>query len=102
MANYASTLQTAFKETADALATKANIGQEVHSQQLLVKAAQDSYYLADQRYKAGVDSYLNALTAQRTLYSAQQTLISLQLTALDNRITLYRVLGGGREQAVSQ
>lgn len=102
VANYASTLQTAFKETADALATKANIGQEVHSQQLLVKAAQDSYYLADQRYKAGVDSYLNALTAQRTLYSARQTLISLQLTALDNRITLYRVLGGGREQVVSQ
>lgn len=96
VANYASTLQTAFQEAANALSVKGTIHQEINSQSLLVKAAQNSYFLSNQRYINGIDSYLTALTAQRTLYSAQQSLISLQLTALENRITLYRVLGGGR------
>ena len=61
----------------------------------LVDAAQASYQLASDRYAKGVDTFLNALVAQRTLYSAQQTLASTQLTALTNRVTLYKVLGGG-------
>ena len=47
------------------------------------------------RFKAGADSYLTVLTAQRSLYAAEQALISLQLSDANNRITLYKVLGGG-------
>ena len=38
---------------------------------------------------------LTVLTAQRSLYAAEQALISLQLSDANNRITLYKVLGGG-------
>jgi len=47
------------------------------------------------RYRGGVDSYLSALDAQRTLYSAQQQLQSVRLLRLENLVTLYKALGGG-------
>jgi multidrug efflux system outer membrane protein len=59
----------------------------------LVQAAQTNYDLSDARWRNGVNSYLQALDAQRSLYSARQSLISLQLSDLVNRVTLYKVLG---------
>jgi multidrug efflux system outer membrane protein len=69
--------------------------EQLDSQSALVDAASVSYRLADARYSKGVDSFLNALDSQRTLYSAEKTLVSTRLTALENVVTLYRVLGGG-------
>jgi outer membrane protein TolC len=68
---------------------------QLEAQEDLVTAARDSADLANARYAKGVDTFLVALTAQRTLYAAQQSRVSAQLTALSNRITLYKVLGGG-------
>ena len=45
--------------------------------------------------QAGVDNYLAVLDAQRSLYAAQQAQITLRLAEQVNRITLYKVLGGG-------
>ena len=39
------------------------------------------------------------LDAQRAYYAAQQTLIGLQLTEQTNRLTLYKVLGGGWKES---
>jgi multidrug efflux system outer membrane protein len=61
-----------------------------------------AFRLSEARYKNGIDSYLTTLVAQRTLYSAQQTLISLRLTEQSNRITLYKVLGGGWNEETAQ
>ena len=47
------------------------------------------------RYKNGVDSYLNVLTAQTDLYSAQLALVTTRLQRLTNLVDLYRSLGGG-------
>ena len=58
-------------------------------------AASRSYDLSLARYEGGVDSFQNALEAQRTMYSAKQSFITTRRIDLDNRITLYRVLGGG-------
>ncbi|MCA8143491.1 TolC family protein, partial [Burkholderia multivorans] len=58
-------------------------------------SAQDYYDLAQARYRAGTDSFLTLLTAQRTLYTAQQQLVTDQLSKLSNLVTLYKVLGGG-------
>lgn len=57
-------------------------------------AAKTNYDLSDARWRNGVDSYLQALDAQRSFYSARQSLISLQLSDLVNRATLYKILGG--------
>ena len=50
---------------------------------------------SEARYRNGIDSYLGLLDAQRSLYSAQQELIGVRLSEASNRVTLYKVLGGG-------
>ncbi|WP_417227959.1 efflux transporter outer membrane subunit [Amphritea sp.] len=95
LAAYEYAIQTAFKEVTDALARRATIQAQLNAQEALVASANRHYALSLARYENGVDSFQNTLEAQRTLYSAQQALISTRQTDLDNRITLYRVLGGG-------
>lgn len=95
LAQYELAIQTAFKEVADALAIRGTIEAQLEAQSALVEATADSYRLAEARYQKGVDSFLNTLDAQRTLYGAEKGLISTRLTALENAVTLYRVLGGG-------
>jgi len=60
-----------------------------------VSSAQSYYTIAQARYKAGTDSFLTFLDAQRTLYTAQQQLASDTLSQQSNLVTLYKVLGGG-------
>ncbi|WP_184412731.1 efflux transporter outer membrane subunit [Xanthomonas translucens] len=97
VADYEQAIQTAFSEVADALATRAQLDERMDAQRALVDVTQRSYTLADARYRNGVDSYLDALDSQRSLYSAQQDLITLRLTEASNRVTLYKVLGGGAD-----
>ena len=94
VAQYEKTVQTAFREVADALADRATLAQQVSAQTDLLDATQRAFALSDARFQAGVDDYLTVLDSQRSLYAAQQTLISLQLAEQSNRITLYKVLGG--------
>ncbi len=102
VANYEHSIQSAFREVADALAQRAQYGQQLTAQAALVDATSDSHRLANARYRKGADSYLNVLDSERSLYSAQQTLISTQLAQASNLVTLYKALGGGiKEPGVS-
>ncbi len=94
LAQYQKTIQTAFREVADALAAKGTLGDQVAAQGRLVDAASEAYDLARQRYDAGADSYLGVLDAQRSLYGAQQGLVGLKLAEAANKVQLYAVLGG--------
>ncbi|AUM01213.1 AdeC/AdeK/OprM family multidrug efflux complex outer membrane factor [Pseudothauera hydrothermalis] len=95
VAEYERAIQSAFREVADALAERASLGEAVDAAQRLVAAAQESHRLSAARRQAGVDSLLVLLDAQRTLYAAEQTLIATRLAEAANRVTLYKVLGGG-------
>jgi multidrug efflux system outer membrane protein len=95
VAQYEKAIQTAFREVADALAARSTLDDQLAAQQALVKASATAYRLADMRFRGGVDSYLSALDAQRTLYSAQQQLQTVRLARLQNLVTLYKALGGG-------
>lgn len=97
IAEYEKTIQTAFSEVADALAARANVDEQLDAQGKLVDATQRSFDLASARFKNGVDSYLEVLDSQRSLYDAQQSLITLRLDEAVNRVTLYKVLGGGAD-----
>ncbi|MCD7098053.1 efflux transporter outer membrane subunit [Stenotrophomonas sp. MMGLT7] len=97
VAQYEQAIQTAFSEVADALAARANIDEQLDAQRALVEVTQRSYTLAEARWRNGVDSYLDALDSQRSLYTAQQDLITLRLSEASNRVTLYKVLGGGAD-----
>jgi outer membrane protein, multidrug efflux system len=95
VAQYEKAIQTAFREVADALAQRGTIDEQMAAQESLITATGKRYTLSQARYEKGVDSYLNVLDAQRSLYSAQQGLIGTRLTRLVNLVTLYKVLGGG-------
>ena len=95
IATYEKSIQTAFQEVADALAVRSTLAERLDAQQALTAATAQSYKLADALYRNGASSYLDALDSQRELYTARQNLIGLQLTEQSNRITLYKVLGGG-------
>jgi len=95
VATYEKSIQTAFREVSDALAAKSTYGDQLAAQTALVEATRTSLRLSQARYDKGVDSYLNLLDSQRSLFSAEQGLISLQVARLSNMVTLYKVLGGG-------
>ncbi|SEJ99653.1 outer membrane protein, multidrug efflux system [Sphingobium sp. AP50] len=93
LAQYEQAIQTAFKEVSDGLAREGTIDAQQAAQQRLVRASSQAYDLSDQRYRAGIDTFLTALTNQRTLYSARQSAIATDLALVSNRILLYRVIG---------
>ncbi|GKT02110.1 AdeC/AdeK/OprM family multidrug efflux complex outer membrane factor [Acidovorax sp. SUPP3434] len=97
IAEYEKSIQTAFREVADGLAERQHLQEQLDAQGALVAASGRSYRLADARYRNGAVSYLEALDAQRSLYTSQQTLIGLQLTEASNRVLLYKTLGGGAD-----
>jgi len=95
VAKYEHVVQTAFREVADGLALRESLKQQLTAQRALVTASEQAYRLSDARFRRGVDSYLNALDSQRSLYAAQQTLIGTELARMSNLVTLYQALGGG-------
>jgi multidrug efflux system outer membrane protein len=95
VAQYEKSIQTAFREVADALAGQATYSEQLRAQQAVAAAETDRFNLSDLRYRNGTASYLDLLDAQRSLFTAQQQAIQANLLRLQNQVTLYRVLGGG-------
>ena len=95
IANYEATIQSAFHDVSDALVARQTYVDQVQAEQNLVAADTRYYTLAQMRFNAGIDNYLNVLLAQDSLLSARLTLVSLQLAQQQNEITLYKALGGG-------
>ncbi|MDD3529231.1 MAG: TolC family protein, partial [Gallionellaceae bacterium] len=95
VAQYEKAIQAAFREVADALAERATLAEQLDARRRLVDATAAGYRLAEARYQGGLDSYLGLLDAQRSLYAAEQDLIGARLAEAANRVTLYKVLGGG-------
>jgi len=95
VATYEVTVQTAFREVADALAGRQYYAQQVAAGSRGVTAARQIARLARLRYREGVASYLEVLDAERTLFAAEQQLIQLRRSQADNLVALYVALGGG-------
>ncbi len=95
LAQYEKSVQTAFREVADALARRGTIDEQLAAQEDLVDASSHSLGLSQLRYTRGTDPYLNTLTAEVSFYSARQTLIATRLARALNLVTLYQALGGG-------
>ena len=95
VATYQRAVQVAFREVADALVQRGTIDEQIAAQSARANAAQVAARLSDARYRAGVDSFLTALDAERTAYAAQQQLVTTRLARGANLVELYRALGGG-------
>lgn len=95
IARYQETIQQAFKEVLDEMQARQTLDAQLNAQQDLTKATGRSLQLAEIRYDAGVDSYLEVLDAQRSHIDAQLAQIDTQMARLRNQLTLYKALGGG-------
>ena len=95
VANYEQTIQVSFREVSDGLAAMGTWGEQLKSQQDLVRATDEYTQMALQRYEEGVDNYMTLLDAQRQLLSARQQLLNGHLAKLSAQIQLYKALGGG-------
>ena len=94
VATYQRTIQTAFREVADALARRGTINDEVAANVRKQAATADTYLLTEARYREGIDSFLNSLDAQRSYYLAQITMVQARLAAAQNQVDLYEAIGG--------
>lgn len=102
VAEYEKSIQTAFREVADGLAAQATLTRQIDAQQRVVASAERRRELSSLRYRAGQDSRLELLDAQRQAYAARQGLLSLQRLAFKSTLSLYKALGGGlRETAAA-
>jgi len=102
VAQYESTIQTAFREVADALAGQATFSEQLRAQRAVAAAEETRFKLSDLRYRSGAASYLDLLDAQRSLFQAQQSAVEANLARLQNQVTLYRVLGGGWSEPAAE
>ena len=95
LAQYEKALQSSFRDVADALALASALDRQHQAQQDLVSAARTAEELSVARYKGGKDSFLNVLDANRSRYAAEQSLVAVRSSELQNRVNLYKALGGG-------
>ena len=95
VANYRQTALTAFQQVDDNLAALRILSQDIDQQGAAVQAAQRSLQEAEVRYKAGLDPYLNVITAQTILLTDQQSGVNFRMQQMVASVQLIKALGGG-------
>jgi multidrug efflux system outer membrane protein len=94
-ASYEKTVQTAFKETLDALVTNKKIREIVISRTAQVNALQKGYQLARKQNEVGLIGLLDLLDVERGLLTAEMELVGALQNQLNATVDLCKVLGGG-------
>lgn len=95
VAQYRETVLTAFQQVEDNLVSLQVLDKEIQQQDVAVKSSARYLALAQDRYKLGIDSYLDVMTAQTTLLSNRQTLANLRSEQMTAAVQLIEALGGG-------
>ncbi len=95
VAQYRQTVLAAFQQVEDNLASLRILEQQIQQQDVAVRSSERYLALALQRYKLGIDSYLNVITAQTTLLANRQTLVNLRTQQMTDAVQLIEALGGG-------
>jgi len=95
VANYRNTVLTAFQQVEDNLSSLRILSQEIQEQDIAIRSAQRSLGLATDRYRLGIDPYLNVITAETALFSNQQTAVNLRITQIVDSVQLIEAIGGG-------
>ncbi|PKO62124.1 MAG: multidrug transporter [Betaproteobacteria bacterium HGW-Betaproteobacteria-18] len=94
VAQYEKAIQSAFREVADALASRATLVHQLQASQALLEAETARNHLTQLRLDHGVANQLEWLDARRSLFAAQQALVQTRLACQQNQIALFKTLGG--------
>jgi len=95
VANYRQTVLTSFQSVEDQLSTLRILSQEINEQQTAINSSQHYLDLANLRFKTGVDSYLNVITAENSLLSNRESQVLSELRRMSASVQLVMALGGG-------
>jgi NodT family efflux transporter outer membrane factor (OMF) lipoprotein len=95
VAAYRQTSLSAFQEVEDNVAALRILEHEAQQQEEAVAASKDSLQLFANRYKGGVDTYLQVITAQTTELANERNAIDIQRRRMDASVLLIKALGGG-------
>lgn len=95
VANYRQSVLTAFQQVEDELAALRILTTQIQQQDAAVAAAQRNLDLANERYKLGIDPYLNVITAEASLLTNKQTAVNLRGQQMVASVLLIEYLGGG-------
>jgi len=93
-ATYQQTILSAFREVEDQLAAVRVLQQEAEIQDRAVAAAERSLTLATNRYRGGVASYLEVITAQSFALANQRTAVNLRIRRMNAAVLLIKGTGG--------
>ncbi|WP_192553511.1 efflux transporter outer membrane subunit [Pseudomonas sp. IzPS59] len=95
VAAYEGTIQTAFREVADALVATDTLRREEAARRALANTSSETLKLAKARYEGGIDSHLRYLDAQRTSFVNETAFIEVSTQRQIALVDLFRSLGGG-------
>jgi NodT family efflux transporter outer membrane factor (OMF) lipoprotein len=94
-ATYRQTVLTAFQQVEDNVAALRILSTEIGQQEVAIRASQKNLDLAVERYRLGINSYLNVITAQESLLNNQQTAVNIHMQQMTASVQLVMALGGG-------
>jgi NodT family efflux transporter outer membrane factor (OMF) lipoprotein len=95
VATYRQTALTAFQEVEDNVAALRILENEARQQDEAVASSKDSLRLFTNRYKGGVDTYLQVITAETIELANERNAIDIQRRRMDASVLLVKALGGG-------
>jgi len=95
VANYRQAALTAFQQVEDALSTLRVLEQQSQAERVAVEAAQQSLDLSLNRYKGGLVTYLEVITAQSIVLQNQSAEVDILRRRMDASVFLIKSLGGG-------
>jgi NodT family efflux transporter outer membrane factor (OMF) lipoprotein len=98
-ATYRQTVLAAFQQVEDNVAALRILSEQTGQQDVAVQASQKNLDLSNERYRQGLNSYLNVITAEVSLLSNQQTAVAIHVQQMSACVQLVMALGGGWSNA---
>jgi outer membrane protein TolC len=98
-AQYNQTLVEALNQVTDTLSALRSLDVQVAAQRRAQAAANAAWQLAEQRYRGGIGSYLEALSVRQQLLAAERGTAALEAQQVDVSLQLIQALGGGYRPA---
>jgi len=98
VATYRQTLLAAFQDVEDQLAAQSLLAKQLNAENVALASAQRTLDISNNRYKAGVEQYLDVITAQTTALAHEQSVIQLNGQRLAASVSLIKSLGAGWKQ----
>jgi NodT family efflux transporter outer membrane factor (OMF) lipoprotein len=102
VAKYRQSVLTAFQDVEDQLAAQSLLASRLDNERAALASARRTLDISTNRYKAGVEAYLDVITAQTTALTHEQTVIQLSAQRLATSVSLIKSLGGGWREEIAR